>query len=109
VGDQVIFVGTVRGPEKIDIVLENVKPMGSPLFNHEFAGTLDKFLDQPVAGFLIQDKVSDGAAFGGGIFGMAATVNVEAAAVSQEFTGPGYAFVIQGAKEERDETLKIFQ
>ena len=81
---EVVLVAAVAVAGRVGVVLEQVDDAADALLAQPLLGEGQQVLEDALPGLVVGDQVEHGVAFGGGVLGMAADVEVEAGAVLEE-------------------------
>ncbi len=85
--DQVVLVAAVGVARRVGVVLEQVDVAADALVGKPLLGVDQQVFQHPFAGAVVGDQLHQAVAFGGGVLGVAADVEVQAGAVAQENVG----------------------
>ena len=83
--DQIILVASVGVACRVGVVLEQVDVPADALIVEPLLGVDEQVLQHPLARTIVGDELDQVVAFGGGVFGMAAHVEVQPRTVAQEY------------------------
>jgi hypothetical protein len=84
---QIILVATVGVAGGIGVVLEQVDVAPDPLLPQAGLGSFDQRREDPLPRLVVNHQLGDVVAFGGGVLGMTAHIEVEPGAVLEEYIG----------------------
>ena len=82
--DQVVLVAAVGVACRVGVVLEQVDVAADALVGESLLGVDQQILEYPLARAVVGDQLDQAVAFGRGVLGVAADVEVKACAVAQE-------------------------
>src|SRR5712692_1444858 len=82
---QIVLVAAVRVSDRIGVVLEAQNGSGESLLVDEAAGAEQEVCDDALASLVVSHQLSDVVGFGGRIFRVKPAVEIEAAAVLEEY------------------------
>ena len=85
--DQVVLVAAVGVARRVGVVLEQVDVAADALVGQSLLGVDQQVFQHPLARTVMGDQLNQAVALGGGVFGMAAHVEVQPCAVAQENVG----------------------
>ncbi len=82
--DQVVLVAAVGVARRVGVVLEQIDVAADAFVGKPLLGVDEQVFEHPFAGPVVGDQLHQAVAFGGGVLGMTAHVEVEAGPVTQE-------------------------
>ena len=82
--DEVVLVAAVGVARGVGVVLEEVDLAADAFLAEPLLGTAHQALEDPLPRLVVHDEVGDRVTLGGGVFGVAPDVEVEAGAVLEE-------------------------
>src|SRR5580693_1400604 len=85
--DQVVLMAAIRVAGRVGVVLEQIDVAADAFVGEPLLGVDEQVFQHPLAGTVVGDQLHQAVAFGGGIFRMAAHVEVQPCAVAQENVG----------------------
>src|SRR5713226_2316957 len=82
---QIVLVAAVRVPDRIRVVFEGQDGFSEPLLVEEAAGPEQEVCDDAFASLVVSHQIGDVVGFGGRIFRVKPAVEIEAAAILEEY------------------------
>src|SRR6202043_3227884 len=82
--DQVVLVATVRVARRVCVVLEQVDVAADALVGEPLLGVDQQVFENPLARAVVGDQLNQAVALRGGVLGVAADIEVQARAITQE-------------------------